>query len=47
MITFTEKSGLVRIWGRKVYAGECTIEDVPKISNLREAVESYVKTLRE
>lgn len=45
MIKFTEKSGLVRIWARKVYSGERSIEDVPKISNLVEAVKSYVEEL--
>ena len=42
MITFTQNSGLVRIWGRRVIAGTCTLEDVPKLSNLQEAVEDYV-----
>ena len=42
MITFTQNSGLVRIWGRRVIAGTCTLEDVPKLSNLPEAVKEYV-----
>ncbi len=42
MITFTQNSGLVRIWGRRVIAGDCTLEDVPKLSNLQEAVKDYV-----
>lgn len=42
MITFTQNSGLVRIWGRRVIAGTCTLEDVPKLSNLQEAVKEYV-----
>lgn len=43
MITFTQNSGLVRIWGRRVLAGTCTLEDVPKLSNLQEAVEEFVE----
>lgn len=42
MITFTANSGLVRIWGRRVIAGDCALEDVPKLSNLQEAVKEYV-----
>lgn len=42
MFTFTQNSGLVRIWGRRVIAGTCTLEDVPKLSNLHEAVKEYV-----
>ena len=42
MITFTQNSGLVRIWGRRVLAGTCTLEGVPKLSNLQEAVKDYV-----
>ncbi len=42
MIKFTQKSGLVRIWGRKVLSGEYTLEDVPELSNLREEVAKYV-----
>ena len=42
MITFTQNSGLVRIWGRRVIAGTCTLGDVPKLSILQEAVKDYV-----
>ena len=42
-MTFTSKSGLVRIWGRRVLSGENKLEDVPKLFNLQEAVEAYVE----
>lgn len=41
-MTFTEKSGLVRIWVRRVESGTSTLEDVPKIFNLQEVVTEIV-----
>lgn len=42
-MTFDSNSGLVIIWGNKVLTGQKTIDQVPKIYNLREAVAAYVE----
>lgn len=42
-MTFTSKSGLVRIWGRRVLSGTSKITDVPNLYNLQEAVKTYVE----
>lgn len=41
-MTFTENSGLVRIWVRNVESGKYTLDQVPKIFNLQEVVKSCV-----
>ena len=41
-MTFTEKSGLVRIWVRRLDSGTSTLEEVPKIFNLQEMVTEIV-----
>ena len=41
-MTFTEKSGRVRIWVRRVESGTSTLEEVPKIFNLQEMVTESV-----
>ena len=35
---FTESSGLVRIWVRRIQSGQATVDDVPDIYNLRAVV---------
>ena len=40
---FTTDSGLVYIWGMMIVQGKKTIDDVPKVYNLRDAVEEFVK----
>lgn len=42
-MTFTSKSGLVRIWGRRILSGANKLEEVPKLYNLPEAVKAYVE----
>lgn len=42
-MTFTSKSGLVRIWGRRVLSGQNKLEDVPKLYNLPNAVKTYIE----
>ena len=42
-MTFDSNSGLVIIWGNMVLRGKKTIDQVPKIYNLREAVAAYVE----
>lgn len=42
-MTFDSNSGLVIIWGNFVLRGKKTIDQVPKIYNLREAVAVYVE----
>jgi hypothetical protein len=42
-MTFTENSGLVRIWVRRVESGKATLDDVPKIYNLAEVVKSIIE----
>lgn len=41
-MVLTRNSGLVKIWARKVRSGEKTLEEVPKLYNLHEAVKEYV-----
>lgn len=42
-MTFTIKSGLVKIWGRRVLSGQSTLDDVPDLANLKDMVREYVE----
>lgn len=37
-MVLTRNSGLVKIWAQKVRSGEKTLEEVPKLYNLRDVV---------
>ncbi len=41
-MTFTENSGLVKVWVRRIERGDATLEDVPNLFNLREVVEEVL-----
>lgn len=41
-MTFTKDSGLVKIWYGAVLTGQYTIEQVPRLSNLKEVVTELV-----
>lgn len=41
-MTFTEKSGLARIWYRRVKNGQNTLDEVPKLFNLPEVVKAMI-----
>lgn len=43
-MTFTEDSGLVKVWVRLIEQGKRTFDQVPKIYNLREAVEEVLNS---
>ena len=39
---FTESSGLVKIWVRRIQSGQATMDDVPDLYNLRAIVAAMV-----
>ncbi|MDE5054909.1 hypothetical protein NDK25_22090 [Niallia taxi] len=39
---FNENSALVKIWVRNIREGNYTVEQVPKLSNLQEAVKQVL-----
>lgn len=43
-MTFTEDSGLVKVWVRLIEQGKKTLDQVPKIYNLREVVEEVLNS---
>jgi len=44
IVTFTEDSGLVKVWVRLIEQGKKTLDQVPKIYNLREVVEEVLNS---
>ncbi|MGG2091230.1 hypothetical protein AB1283_25935 [Bacillus sp. S13(2024)] len=43
---FNENSGLVKVWVSLILAGTYTVEQVPKLSNLKEAVTEVINGLK-
>ncbi|WP_462385268.1 hypothetical protein [Intestinibacillus massiliensis] len=44
-MTFTKNSGLVKVWLSLVLGGAYTVEQVPRLFNLRDVVAEIVNTL--
>lgn len=44
-MTFTKNSGLVKVWLSLVLGGAYTVEQVPRLFNLRDVVSEIVNTL--
>lgn len=45
-MTFTETSGLVKVWVSLILAGIYTVDQVPKLSNLRDVVTSVINSMK-
>ncbi|MGG3987674.1 hypothetical protein [Bacillus smithii] len=45
-MTFTENSGLVKVWVSLVLAGIYTVDQVPQLSNLRDVVTSVINSMK-
>lgn len=43
-MTFTEDSGLVKVWVRLIEQGKRTFDQVPNLYNLREVVERVLNS---
>lgn len=42
-MVLTENSGLVKIWCQRVRDGKATLDDVPKLYNLKEVVTAIIE----